>query len=304
MTPGTTPACWAAHLGLLACEESFARRAVASAKAGLKSLPRAYDRALGKEGAAPGEWRGERFLPYWTAAGDGVAVVRMDGPMAKAWGEKFGEYSTVFARRAIRAAVADESVGSILLVIDSPGGYVEGTADLAAEIVKARESKPVRAFVEDLCASAAYWIASQAEKVWANADTADIGSIGVYTVIEDSSKAAELAGVTVHLIATGDLKGAGEPGVPVTDAMLAAWQERIDGTMSVFKKAVMSGRQMDAKAFDAVSSGRTWKAPEAKRLGLIDGVRTLDEVVAGMPRSRRSRAASVALARARIDAAK
>lgn len=297
MDPGTTASCWAAHMGLLACEPRFVHGMVRVIRAGVPMRPLVAALAAGRaavEGGVPGEWFGEGFRPYYAMVGDGVAQIRIDGPTAKSFG-KFGEMSSVFVRKAIRAASVDQAVASILLVIDSPGGYVAGTDDLARDVAAANEVKPVVAFIEDLGASAAYWVASQAGKVYAN-PTAQVGSIGVFAVVEDFSKAAEVAGVTVHVLSTGPLKGAGAEGSPVTDEMLAAWQTEIDDTMAHFAAAVRKGRKMSPSAFAEVSTGGTWIASKAKDLGLIDGVRTLDAVVAGMPKPRRSRAESAAAA--------
>ena len=280
-TPGTTPACWASHLGMLACEPQFVRRSVAAVKAGLLVPVRAA-----MDGDGP---RAEDPRPY-VMAGEGVAVMRIDGPTMKGWG-KFGEHSTVFTRRALRAAVADKAVASILMVFDSPGGYVAGTNELAAEVAAANEVKPVYAYAEDLMASAAYWVASQARAIYAN-PTAQVGSIGVFAVVHDASKAAEVAGVTVHVLSTGPLKGAGADGAPVTAEHLAAWQTEIDDTMAHFAAAVRKGRNMTPKGFAEVATGGTWIASKAKDLGLIDAVKPLEAVIAGMPKPRKPRASA------------
>lgn len=302
MDTGTTSACWAAHMGLLACEPRFVQSMVSAVKAGLP-LPRARcstvaPRAVDSR-SPQGEYADGVFVPYYAVVGEGVAQIRVDGPTAKAWG-KFGEMSTVFLRRAVRAAVADPAVASILMVFDSPGGYVAGTDDLAREVARADEQKPVVAYAEDMMASAAYYVASQARAVYAN-PTAMVGSIGVFAVIEDQSKAAEIAGVTVHVLSTGPLKGAGVDGTPVTDAMLEAWQTEVDDAMSHFAVAVKKGRKMGAKEFAAVSTGGVWIADKAKGLGLIDGIRSIDDAVTGMPKPKKSRLAS---ARARLSRSK
>lgn len=280
-TPGTTPECWAAHVGgLLACEPRYLRARVEAIRSRLLA-PRAFD-SVDETRPAPAK-------PY-QVVGDGVAQIRIDGPMMKGWG-KFGEYSTVFARRALRAAAQDPAVGSILMVFDSPGGYVAGTQDLADDVAAVNEVKPVYAFAEDLMASAAYWVASRARAIYAN-EAAQVGSIGVFAVIEDTSAAMEAAGVKVHVLSTGPLKGAGAEGAPVTPEQVAAWQTEIDDTFALFAKAVRSGRQMTPKAFAAVATGGTWIASKAKDLGLIDGVRSLEAAVAGMPKPRKPRAAA------------
>ena len=79
----------------------------------------------------------------------------------------------------IRMAMADDQVTDIRLNINSPGGTIAGVDELAATIRKARDTKPIKAVVQDLAASAAYWIASQATEIEASR-TSFIGSIGVY----------------------------------------------------------------------------------------------------------------------------
>ncbi len=299
MTPGTTPRCWARHTGLLACVPEHVQGVVRSIKAG--SMPK-YDEPRVETVAAatsetpPGRrvetMNGTYFIPYYAYVGDGVAALRLDGSLGKVK-SKFVDTGTAFVREALAAAVLDPKVASVLLVVDSPGGYVAGTEDLADDVRSVNEQKPVVAYVEDLAASAAYWVASQARAVYANPG-AFVGSIGVFAVVEDSSKKAEVEGVQVHVITTGPLKGAGVPGAPVTSEQLDAWQTQVDDTMARFGASVRKGRGMTAAAFDAVATGNIWIASKAKDLGLIDGVRSLGQVVAGMPKPRKNRAAAAA----------
>lgn len=274
----TTPACIASHMGLYACEPKWLRRQVAEFKARRLPMLAAEDVADAESYDGPG-YRVE----------SGVAVIRIEGGITKGF-SKFGGASAVFTRRSIRAAVADPKVSSILLKVYSPGGNVDGVPDLASDVEAANEQKPVVAFIEDMGASAAYWIASQAGKVYAN-PTAFIGSIGVLAVVYDTSKAAEAAGVDVHVLSTGPLKGAGVDGAPITDEMLTAWQGEVDAIMGFFEKAVRRGRGMTQAQFGKVSTGGVWIAAEAQALGLIDGVKSLDAVLAGMPRPRKARTA-------------
>lgn len=269
--------------------------------------------AIGRDfltGARPWTWEpramddddGEsRPPPPYRIQGDGVAVIPLSGPMSKrlSW---WGGASTAWTRAMLKAALADSRVSSILLVLDSPGGHVAGTADLAADVVAANLEKPVVAFVEDLCCSAAYWVASGARAIYANNPTAVVGSIGVYMAVPDVSAAFAKEGIVVHLVTTGPLKGAGAWGTPITEEHLKAWQVEVDDTMGLFEKAVRAGRSMTAPQFAAVSDGGVWVATKAKDLGLIDGIRTLDAVIAGMPKPRRKGAAALDLGLA-IDAA-
>ena len=91
-----------------------------------------------------------------------IAVIEIRGAMTKFGSSMSESGSTIQARRAIRAAANDETVGQILLIIDSPGGTVAGTKELADDVAAANKIKPVTVQVEDMAASAAYWAASAA----------------------------------------------------------------------------------------------------------------------------------------------
>ena len=106
-------------------------------------------------------------------------------------------------REQLNVAVTDSRVESIFLHIESPGGCINGLADFADEVYQAGFQKPVVAFCDDLCASAAYWLASQANVIYAN-QTADVGSIGIYSILVDSSARAEQLGYKFHIIKTGN----------------------------------------------------------------------------------------------------
>lgn len=214
--------------------------------------------------------------------GQSVAVIKVMGTLMKSQ-SSMGGTSTVQLRRDIRQAVADADVSSILLAIDSPGGTTAGTHDLAMEVKMARKSKPVVAHVDDLAASAAYWVASQAESIYANSPTAMIGSIGTYIAIYDQSEAATQAGIKAMLFATGPLKGAGTPGTKVTEEQAAYFQSLTDQSQSAFDDAVKRGRNLTDKQLADVRTGAVWLAEDAMGRKLIDGVRslgkTLDEMV-------------------------
>lgn len=223
---------------------------------------------------------------YQVTAG-GVAVIPIMGTMMK-YGSSLGDGgSTVMARRRIRAAARDEAVKSIMLLIDSPGGSVAGTSDLADEVLKAKAAKPVTAYIEDMGASAAYWVASQADAIYAN-QTANVGSIGVFGVVHDMSIRAAQEGIKVMVFRSGPYKGAGTPGEAITDEQRDEFQRHVDELFGVFTKAVMNGRGMTRSEVDAVADGRVWMASDAKGLKLIDGVKSFDEALVATSRMRPS----------------
>jgi signal peptide peptidase SppA len=194
--------------------------------------------------------------------------------------------STVDIGNAVSQAANDPNVSGILLEIDSPGGTVAGTDALANQIKTARKSKPVWASIEDLGASAAYWVASQADQVYATTKTALVGSIGVVMTMYDDSKAAEAAGIKTHVFTTGPLKAPGTPGAPITDEQATFLQGLVNSHQEAFESAVRSGRNLSAAELKEVTSGAVFPASEAKRLRLIDGIRPLRSTIDALAAAR------------------
>jgi signal peptide peptidase SppA len=212
---------------------------------------------------------------------DGLAIISMVGPMMKA-DSKFGGVSTVRTRKLVREANARSDVSQILLIVESGGGSVSGTKELADDV--RNSAKKVTAYINDIGASAAYWVASQASQIITN-EMAEVGSIGVVAVIEDTSGMYEREGVKVHVISTGSMKGAFADGAPVTDEMLEDLQDKVDAINTVFKSTILSGRSIDSDTLDKIADGRTYTAKQALDFGLIDSVQRLEDVVANTKQS-------------------
>tara|TARA_R110000803_G_scaffold43701_3_gene93008 strand:+ start:938 stop:1873 length:936 start_codon:yes stop_codon:yes gene_type:complete len=265
--PRFDPACADAHMGLWLYEP--ARFAAASAAVLSGQSP----------GLAQPEADVERVL--YTVGANGLAVISIRGPIMKA-DSKFGGTNSVRTRRAVRTASADADVRGILLLIDSPGGSVSGTEELANDVAAADKIKPVVAHIDDLGASAALWVASQARWITAN-ESALVGSIGTTGTVIDSSGAAEAAGIKVYAISSKgaeEFKGAGAPGTPISEKQLAYFQGLADATQELFTAAVAQGRGMSVADVRALADGRVHLAREALRLGLIDAVASSDAAVA------------------------
>jgi signal peptide peptidase SppA len=210
--------------------------------------------------------------------GQNVAVVKLSGTLMKGQ-SSFGGTSTVQARRELRQAAADDSVSGILLAIDSPGGTVSGTHALAADVRAIQRKKAVWAYADDTTASAAYWIGSQAGMFYAGSPTTLVGSIGTILTVQDSSAAAERMGVKTHILATGDVKGAGTPGTEVTPAHLSYFQSVVNGLQQHFDADVRRSRGMTAAQLQEVRTGGVWPASEAVGLKLVDGIKSMDAVI-------------------------
>lgn len=217
--------------------------------------------------------------------GKSVAVVRVVGTLMKQRAS-MGGTSTLDIRRQVRQAASNPDVSAILLAVDSPGGSAAGTDDLAQDVKAATRKKPVWAHISDLGASAAYWIASQAEVVYANSATALVGSIGTLMTLYDMSGLAEREGVKTLVFATGPLKGAGARGAPITEEQQAYFQGIVNATQEAFDAAVMKGRRLTATQLAAVRSGAVWPATTAKELKLIDGIKSLDATIESLAAQR------------------
>lgn len=165
----------------------------------------------------------------------------------------------------IDQCMADPAVKKILFNVDSPGGMVNGTPELADKI--AGITKPKFAFTNGLMASAAYWAMSGCDFIMAT-KTANIGSIGVYMPVFDESRAYEAAGIKVELIKAGTLKGIGFPGISLSDAGRAHLQERIDEIYGMFKSHVQQNRKRAIAESDM--QGQSFMGDKAKAKGLVD----------------------------------
>lgn len=214
----------------------------------------------------------------------GVAVINLHGTLMKQVSSMEDGTSTVVARRQVRNAARDPEVSAVLLHIDSPGGTVAGTYDLVDDVRELAKKKKTYAFIEDLGASAAYAVASQANKIFTN-KTGMVGSIGTFAVLQDMSQMAENLGVKVHVVRAGDFKGAGVPGTEITDEHLAEAQERVNKLNEHFIRVVSEGRKLSMKRTRELADGRIHIGEDAVELSLADGVQSLEETFAQLEKA-------------------
>lgn len=209
-----------------------------------------------------------------------VAIIPLQGVIAHRMGgmqEMSGAMSTERFSVMFRSALADPGVGSIVIDIDSPGGTISGVTELAGEIFAARGTKPIVAQVNALAASAAYWIAASADEI-VSTPSGEVGAIGVITAHTDTSKADEAEGVTRTVISAGKYKGEGRG--PLTDEAKAAIQARVDEAYGVMVGDIARGRGVKASEVrDGFGEGRVVSAKQAKAIGMVDRVATMDETI-------------------------
>lgn len=213
----------------------------------------------------------------------------------------FGGTSTEQLGRAFDALVADKSVDAILLDIDSPGGNYAGTPELATKIYEARGKKKCWAIANSMAASAAYWIATAAEKVFC-IPSGDVGSVGVVAVHYDMSAMNEQEGVKPTYITYGDYKAEFNPDGPLTDDAIQELQRRVNEAGETFVKAVSKQRGTTPSDVRAnYGKGRCLSAADAKAAGMIDGIATIDEVIEKMTGRGSGRGPRASIERHRLD---
>lgn len=217
------------------------------------------------------------------ASGDAVAVIPIHGTIAHRGGRmpmSSGGTSTEAIGVAFRAALADDRVGTILFDVDSPGGTVTGVAELADEIFAARGQKRMVSMVNGLAASAAYWLATQADEV-VSIPSGESGSIGVFFAHEDVSKALADNGVSITLLKAGKYKAEINPFTPLTDEAREFVQARVDAAYGQFVSAVARGRGVSAADVrNGFGEGRVLVAKDAKSAGMIDRIASPEATVA------------------------
>ncbi len=199
---------------------------------------------------------------------DGIGVIAIEGPIlrkpdliARVF---LGATSSEEIGEALREAAGRNDIKAVFLNIDSPGGTVAGTPELAAAVTSLNERKPVYAFSSGLMCSAAYWVASQARAIYAT-PSAQVGSIGVVQAVVDSSAAIDKAGIKVEVFSVGKYKAMGAPGTPLTDDQRELIQSNLAEIAAEFHDAVLSrGRAIPAEAME----GQTFSGKQAQRHNL------------------------------------
>lgn len=210
-----------------------------------------------------------------------VAVIPMQGVISRRAGmftEACGMVSLESFMAKVRAAQADDAVSAVVMAFDSPGGDAAAVHEAATELRSMRGQKPMVAVADGLSASGAYWLASQADE-FVVSPSGRVGSIGVYTIHRDITKAQEQRGVKDTVIRAGKYKA--ETLGPLSEEAMAAQQELVNATYEQFVGDVAAGRGVAvAQVRNGFGEGRVVTAARAKELGMVDRIATLADTVA------------------------
>jgi signal peptide peptidase SppA len=211
---------------------------------------------------------------------DGVAIVNIQGSMVSGsagFMRLFGVVGYDDIQDAMMQAVADKSVKSILLNIDSGGGAVAGVNDASKLVAEVNKVKPVVTYTGGVMASAALWLGCAASKMFAG-ETAITGSLGVLMVHASRARQLENDGVKVTVIRAGKDKALMNPYEDLTDRALEEAQSKADALYDVFLSHVADSRGMNLAAADAAfGQGREFVGKQAVKAGLIDEIGSLTD---------------------------
>ena len=214
---------------------------------------------------------------------DGVAIIPVTGPIfprANLFTQVSGGTSVEVMARDFHAALDDPAVRAILLDVDSPGGQATGVNELANMIHAARGGKPITAYVSGSAASGAYWIASAADQIVADA-TAGLGSIGVVAGYRDTSEQDQKAGVkSVEIVSSQSPNKRLDPS---TDEGRKQIQDRVDAIAEVFVSSVARNRSVDpGTVLREFGAGGILIGADAVNAGLADRLGSYENVLADL----------------------
>ncbi|MDL2261708.1 signal peptide peptidase SppA [Methanimicrococcus sp. OttesenSCG-928-J09] len=203
--------------------------------------------------------------------GNKIAVIHINGEMYTGdymYGSGIAGSDAICGH--IRAAADNNSVKAIVLRIDSPGGTGSCSQEINMEIQRARDmGKPVVTSMGDMAASAAYYVASQTDYIYASPGTFT-GSIGVIGRHVDNSQVYEDNGINVTVFKSGEMKDMGADYRELTAEEKRYWQHIIDTSFNTFVNDVAKGRGMSREEVLELADGRVYIGEDAKKNGLID----------------------------------
>ncbi|HET6352251.1 MAG TPA: signal peptide peptidase SppA, partial [Coriobacteriia bacterium] len=207
---------------------------------------------------------------------DAVAVIHVDGAIAGTGDTYSGYITPEYFLDQLQQAEDDSRVKAILLRVDSPGGTVAASEEIA-EYVRTCP-KPVVVSIGDVGASGAYMMSSQADEIWAMPGST-VGSIGVISEIPNVSGLLDKVGVQFQVITAGKYKDAGSPYRKLSDEERALIKGEVDEAYEQFIAIVAKGREMSKADVTELATGWAWSGDKALKLGLVDKIGTYQQAL-------------------------
>lgn len=179
----------------------------------------------------------------------------------------------------LRQARQDTSLKALVLRVDSPGGSAFASDLIRQELLEVRKKMPVIVSMGSVAASGGYWIAAEADEIWAQPTTIT-GSIGVFGIIPTFEDSLAALGVSSDGVGTTKLADINHLDRPLSEEAATLIQLSIENIYHQFLALVANGRHSTPDEIDAIARGRVWTGQQAKEIGLVDNLGNLDDAVA------------------------
>lgn len=235
---------------------------------------------------------------------DAVAVVRVEGPLAQRAMVDLCAYVDGYDAIASRfdAAIADKRAGSVLMVIDSPGGDVAGLEEAVARMQRAKvaSGKPVVAYVDELAASAAYWIAAGVADKIVVPGSGSVGSIGCIGAWIDRTAEMAAKGIAWHVVRDPAGKAETMSAAPLAELADERMRSAVEAASGRFMAAIAEARGMGIKKVRGLNAALL-EGAAAVAAGLADEVGSLDgaaALAAGLVKQRAAEKKTMSLSKA------
>jgi len=207
-----------------------------------------------------------------------IAVIPIEGTLVPGDSVQGSAGSDTVVDQLERADEADAV--AIVLRINSGGGSV-----FASEVIRAKvdaiaaDGVPIVVSMGGAAASGGYWIAAAADEIWAMPSTIT-GSIGVFSASPTFEGVFDYVGATVDGIGTPTMAGSLDPSRPLNENSERIFQAVVDGIYREFLNLVATARHMTVEEVDAIAGGKVWIGRQAKEIGLVDQLGSLDDAIA------------------------
>ena len=206
-----------------------------------------------------------------------IAIIYAQGEIQSGEGDVnvIGEGSM---RRSLQEARKNKNVKAIVLRIDSPGGNALTSDLIWREIELTKKVKPVVVSMGNYAASGGYYIACNANKIFAENNTIT-GSIGVFGILPNFTVIANRYGINTEQVRTHENASDYSPFVPLDEKFKAVTLESIEHVYKTFVVHVAEGRKMTFAQVDAIAQGRVWTGSDAVKIGLVDKIGGLEDAI-------------------------
>lgn len=210
-------------------------------------------------------------------AKDEIAIIYAQGEIQSGEGDvnTIGEGSM---RRSLQEARRNTNVKAIVLRVDSPGGNALTSDLIWREVELTKKVKPIVVSMGNYAASGGYYIACNANTIFAENNTIT-GSIGVFGILPNFSKLTTKIGINAQQVKTHENSARYSPFVPLDDKFKEVTLEGVEHIYKTFVTHVAEGRKMTFAQVDSIAQGRVWTGSEALKIGLVDKIGGLNDAI-------------------------